>query len=213
MTIKQSFVSLLSGGLDSPVACALMVKLGFIPIFLTFSTSRKNSLIFKRKITAIIKKICINYEKSTQLYYVEFDQFLGYVSSVCQRKLTCLMCKRTMIRIAKEIGKIENTRYIVTGDILGEQASQTLDNLFSYNSLIDDFVLIRPLIGFNKDEVVKLNKNFGLYQLCSQKIGECRFNPQYPETHARMDEIRIASSIIRDYNLKALLNEAEIIRV
>ena len=63
-----------------------------------------------------------------------------------------------MIRIAKEIGKIEGTNIIVTGDILGEQASQTLDNLYAYNNLLEDFIILRPLIGKNKLEIIKMNE-------------------------------------------------------
>jgi thiamine biosynthesis protein ThiI len=94
-----------------------------------------------------------------------------------------------MLRIAKQIGKKEDTNIIVTGDILGEQASQTLDNLYSYNDVIQDTIMLRPLIGCDKQEVININKQIGLYNTTSIASAGCNFNPQYPETHAKLFEV------------------------
>jgi len=85
---------------------------------------------------------------------------------------------------------------IITGDILGEQASQTLDNLYSYNNLLKNNIILRPLIGRDKLEVINLNKKIGLYDLSLDGSAGCQFNPQYPETHAKIDQIHEAETFI-----------------
>ena len=117
-----------------------------------------------------------------------------------------------MIRIAKEIGKIEKTNIIVTGDILGEQASQTLDNLFAYNDLLENFVLLRPLIGQDKLDIIKLNEKIGLYEITSQGSAGCQYNPQFPETHAKPNEIKGEELLINyDDLIKKSIEKAEIL--
>jgi thiamine biosynthesis protein ThiI len=189
------FISLLSGGLDSPVAAYLMIKKGFQPIFLSFLTSDDADHSMRNKIIAIIQKLALCTNFKAKLYLINHDPNLELLKRNCERKLTCVLCKRLMIRFAKHIGKIENTTYIVTGDILGEQASQTLGNLYIYNDLVKDIIILRPLISFNKFNVIKLNKNIGLYEICSQKSASCQYNPQYPETNAKVFEVHKEESL------------------
>ena len=92
----------------------------------------------KKKVIEVSSKLKEITNSKIKLYLINHDPNLDTFKSSCERKLTCILCKRLMIRIAKEVGKIENTNIIVTGDILGEQASQTLDNIFAYNNLLKD---------------------------------------------------------------------------
>ena len=204
----KKFVSLISGGLDSPVAAYLMIKKGFIPIFLSFLTSDDENHSLKEKTIRIIQILRKFVNKSIKLYLVPHDPILEQIKKNGERKLTCVLCKRTMIRVAKLIGSREKTNIIVTGDILGEQASQTLDNLFSYNNILKDYILLRPLIGFDKLEVIKIIEKIGLYEICSQTSASCQHNPQYPETHAKIEEVNIAENQVELENLieQSLLN-------
>ncbi len=186
----KKFISLISGGLDSPVASYLFMRKRYNPIFLSFLTSDDLDLTMKKKVLSIIKQLIDTTKLRAKLYVINHDPNLITFKNNCERKLTCVLCKRLMIRIAIQIGKIEGTNLIVTGDILGEQASQTLDNLFAYNDLIKETVLLRPLIGFDKLEVIKINESINLFKLCSQKSASCTFNPQYPETYAKCVEVQ-----------------------
>jgi len=207
----KKIVSLLSGGLDSPVALYLMIKKGFEPICLTFLTSDDIEHSMKEKVISIVQSLSKTTEKKIKLYIINHDSNLDSFKEKCDRKLTCVLCKRLMIRIAKEIGKNEGTNLIVTGDILGEQASQTLDNLFSYNEIIKDSIILRPLIGLNKLDVIKINEEIGVYETCSQKSAGCQYNPQFPETHAKINEISNAESRIKIKELiHQSLNNAEL---
>jgi len=187
-TIRK-FISLLSGGLDSPIAAYVMIKRGFTPTFLTFLTSDDYEDSLKKKVIKIVNILTTFTDNKLKIYFINHDNNLEGFKQACDRKLTCVLCKRLMIRIAKQLGKLEGTNIIVTGDILGEQASQTLDNLFSYNNIIQDFILLRPLIGCDKQEVININKQIGLYNTSSESSAGCQFNPQYPETHAKLFEV------------------------
>jgi thiamine biosynthesis protein ThiI len=201
----KKFISLLSGGLDSPVAAFLMIKKGFHPIFLSFLTSDDENLSLKVKIIQVVEflKKFMNYK--IKLYLIEHDQNLDYIKNNCERKLTCILCKRLMIRIAIKIAEFEKTSLIVTGDILGEQASQTLDNLYVYNDLLQHHILIRPLISWEKLDVINLSKKIGLYEISSKKSATCQYNPQYPETHAKFNEIYM---IERSKNFDLLIEKS-----
>jgi len=185
----RKFISLLSGGLDSPIAAYVMIKKGFTPTFLTFLTSDDYEDSLKKKVINVVKILTTFTNDKLKIYFINHDNNLEGFKQACDRKLTCVLCKRLMIRIAKQLGKLEGINIIVTGDILGEQASQTLDNLYSYNNIIQDFILLRPLIGCDKQEVINLNKQIGLYNTSSESSAGCQFNPQYPETHAKLFEV------------------------
>jgi len=179
-----------------------MIKRGYQPVFLTFLTSDDDDQTLKKKVMKIVQTLS-KFTKTSKIYFINHDNNLDTFKENCERKLTCILCKRLMIRIAKEIGKIEKTNLIVTGDILGEQASQTLDNLFAYNDLLKNFILLRPLIGQDKLDIIKLNEKIGLFEITSQSSAGCLYNPQYPETHARRNEINKEESRL---NLNDLIN-------
>jgi thiamine biosynthesis protein ThiI len=213
MTVNK-FISLISGGFDSPLAAALMIKRGFIPIFLSFLTSDDKMHSMKNKVIKIIKKLKSLTKNPIKVYLIDFDNTLNVLKKNCQRKLTCVLCKRLMLRIARVIGLRENTNIIVTGDILGEQASQTLDNLFSYNDIAKDFVILRPLITYDKKEVIEAIRELGLYDLISQPSATCLFNPQYPETHAKLKEVLLSENKISLEDLiKRSIKNAEILNL
>ena len=185
----RKFVSLLSGGLDSPIAAYLMIKRGFTPVFLSFLTSDDYKYSMKKKVIKIVKTLSKFTKDDVKIYFINHDNNLDIFKEFCDRKLTCVLCKRLMLRLAKKLGELVHTNIIVTGDILGEQASQTLDNLFAYNNIISGCVMLRPLIGCDKQEVIDLNKRIGTYNASSEPSAGCNFNPQYPETHAKLDEV------------------------
>ena len=200
MTSKK-FISLLSSGFDSPLAAALMIKRQFIPVFLSFLTSDDEVHSMKNKIIRIIKKLKNLTSNQLKVYFIDFDDNLNVLKNNCDRKLTCVLCKRLMFRIARNLAIKEKTNLIVTGDILGEQASQTLDNLYSYNEIAKDIVILRPLIAYDKNDVIRDIRELGLYEIISQPSAACAFNPQYPETHAKLEEVIFSEKKIKITNL------------
>jgi len=209
----RKFISLLSGGLDSPIAAYAMIKRGFTPIFLSFLTSDDYEESMKKKVKEIVKILSTFTDDKLKIYFINHDNNLEGFKQNCDRKLTCILCKRLMLRIAKQLGKIEDVNIIVTGDILGEQASQTLDNLYSYNDVIRDTIMLRPLIGCDKQEVININKQIGLYNTTSIASAGCNFNPQYPETHAKLFEVENSESKVNITKLvENSIRNAEILK-
>ena len=189
-----------------------MIKKGYTPIFLTFLTSDDKEHTLKKKVIKIVQTLAKFARTQVKIYFINHDPNLDIFKKRCERKLTCILCKRLMVRIAKEIGKIEKTNIIITGDILGEQASQTLDNLYAYNDLLKNFILLRPLIGRDKLDIIKLNEKIGLYEITSQSSAGCQYNPQYPETHAKLNEIN-GEELNINYNeiIKKSIEKADVL--
>ena len=211
--MTKKFISLLSGGLDSPIAAYLMIRRGFTPVFLSFLTSDDQEESMKKKVINMVKILSNFTVEQLKIYFINHDSNLEGFKQLCDRKLTCILCKRLMLRIAQHLGKLEDTNIIVTGDILGEQASQTLDNLYSYNNIIQDFILLRPLIGCDKQEVIDINKKIGLYEISSEVSAGCKFNPQYPETHAKLFEVEDSELKVNIPNLvEKSINTAELFK-
>jgi thiamine biosynthesis protein ThiI len=102
---------------------------------------------------------------------------------------TCLLCRMQMFIKAELYAHQVGADIIVTGEILGEQASQTLDNLPIVISKVE-MPTFRPLIGYNKEEVVQLSKKWGFYDLSIQPGGCCNINPKYPETKGRLEVVK-----------------------
>ena len=87
-----------------------------------------------------------------------------------------------------------------------------LDNLFAYNDILKGAILLRPLIGRDKLDIIRLNEKIGLYGLTSKSSAGCKHNPQYPETHAKPNELKLAESRVDiDDLIKESLSNAEVL--
>ena len=95
-----------------------------------------------------------------------------------------------MFRVASEIGRRESGDCIVTGDVVGQKASQTLHNLFVTDSTADGLPIVRPLVGMNKEEIERIAKTIGTFELStSPGVAACGIPTRKPRTHSRSDEI------------------------
>lgn len=212
--MTPKIISLLSDGIDSPVAAYLMMKKGFVPVFLTFITTKFQQEQMENKIHKIAQRLRHFSNKELKLYIVPFTANLTQIIKNCPRKLTCILCKRLMYRIAIQLADKEGTNFILTGDILGEQASQTLSNLRSYQSIFRNHIKVSPLIGLNKMDVTEINKEIGVYEICAEKLESCQFYPQYPETNVKLSELQHAEELLNWDNLVDItIERAKIIKI
>ncbi|TXT63550.1 MAG: hypothetical protein BAJALOKI3v1_350023 [Promethearchaeota archaeon] len=211
--LNKKVISLLSDGFDSPVAAYLMMKQGFLPVFLTFLTTVQEEADMREKIGNVLNKLSKFSQTELKAYLIPYTSNLEIFKNRCSRKLTCILCKRMMLRVACQIADKETTRLILTGDILGEQASQTLSNLYSYNAILKNYIKLMPLIGLNKMDVININKSIGLYSISSNKINSCQYYPQYPETNVKKKEIKRAENKINlSQILENTLKSAQILK-
>jgi thiamine biosynthesis protein ThiI len=185
-------VCLLSGGIDSPVAAQIAVNNGIQPFFLHYHNFPFNSIGTLEKVVSLCNIFSQkNPEISSSLAIIPHGKSQETILNSLEGKeirKTCLFCRIQMFIKAEIYASRIKADVIITGEILGEQASQTLDNLTIVNSRIQ-MIVLRPLLGYNKEEVVQLSKKWGYYTTSILPGGCCSINPKYPETRGRLGNI------------------------
>jgi len=202
-------VCLLSGGIDSPVAARLMMKRGCHVVALyadnwPYVASKKKSA----KRTVDVLKVLQSWSAGWKIPAFSFahgknlKRFLE--SKAAPRKFVCLLCKRMMYRVANELANEWKAKAIVTGETLGEVASQTLDNLVVLDEA-SELPVFRPLIGNDKQENIELAKRIGTYEKSISIKSLCKAVPAAPRTRGKISEIK---SIESRLPMKKLLRES-----
>lgn len=188
---QSKVLCLLSGGIDSAVACWLAMKRGcpIIPIYLdntpfTDETTTAKALDVAKKLF----EWSIGFPR--KVYVVPHGKNLETFVKQGPRKLTCILCKRMMYRIAERIAEIEKAEGIVTGEAIGEQASQTLHNLRVLNEAAARYPIHRPLLGFDKGETEGLARKIGTFEISARKAKGCSAAPNKPSTKAKLEIVR-----------------------
>jgi len=191
---QGKMVSLVSGGIDSPVATWLLMKRGveIIPVYCNndpFNDDRAR----QRTMDCIsqLQKWCPGHP--FKIYEVPNGHNLRKFIDQCDSKKTCVLCKRTMYRIAFEIMKIENASGVITGSSLGQVASQTSENMYAEACGLG-VPLYHPLIGLDKSEIIDIARRIGTYDISIQPAGECRAVPINPEVKAKFDSLIVEES-------------------
>jgi len=188
---QGSMVVLMSGGLDSPVAAWLMMKRGvtIIPVYCNNTPYAENAAR-ERAFDCIrqLQKWAPGHQFTT--YEIPHGPNLQSFIEICNRKNTCLLCKRMMYREAYEVMKKERASGIVTGSSLGQVASQTAANMHAeiYQLAIP---IYHPLIAFDKTEIMDIARKIGTYDISSRSAGSCAAVPERPEIGANYDLIML----------------------
>ena len=187
-------VCLVSGGIDSPVAAWLITKKGLTPIFAYFDNTPFTDETTQERAMETMKKLRQHAsKKSIKLYVVPHGGDLTDILRNCPRNLTCVLCRRMMYRIAEKIAVKEGAQAIVTGEIIGEHASQTLRNLLvESETLSKQVTVLRPLIGMNKTEVESRAREIGTFDASTKPASCCSGPPSKPRTRARLEEVHEA---------------------
>ncbi|MBN2459158.1 7-cyano-7-deazaguanine synthase [Candidatus Woesearchaeota archaeon] len=165
---------LLSSGIDSPVAGAMMIEKGVEVIALHLRMH--NSEAEDKKVVDLAKKINVKH-----LFFASIIQAHDAYQEKCNPRYTCIFCKKTMLRVAEKLAEKEKCDFIITGENMGQVASQTLDNMAVIIPAVKMMVL-QPLLSFDKNDTVKLAKKFSTYELSIQKSPGCPYLPQHPAT-------------------------------
>jgi len=189
---------LLSGGIDSPVAGHLMLQEGVEIVAVHLDARPHSDDAGFAKAKSLASKLGV------KLIVVPNAAFHEAVSKNCKAKLHCILCKRFMYRVAEALASREGAQYVVTGESLGQVASQTLANLGVLSQAIETPVL-RPLIGFDKEDAIAIGREIGTFELSSAKAVGCPFVPHEPSTKARLNEILSEESKI---DIRAFVDDA-----
>jgi tRNA uracil 4-sulfurtransferase len=185
-------VTLLSSGFDSPVATWMLGRRGAICVPIHFS-GRPMVSDTSEWLTQDIVKALAPSGVVGRLYVVPFGARQREISLAVDQKLRIITYRRVMFSVAERIARIEGAEALVTGESLGQVASQTLENIAAVDETVSMPVL-RPLIGSDKQEIIERAQQIGTYDISCQTAPDCctLFMPRRPETHAKRDEVHEA---------------------
>ncbi|MBI0582739.1 MAG: 7-cyano-7-deazaguanine synthase [Methanomassiliicoccus sp.] len=176
-------VCLLSGGIDSPVAAYVMGRNGADLVLLHMDNRPYADNSGVNKAVQLASRVEEELGRPVQLYAAPHGVSQLLISKRCQRNLQCVLCKRTMLKVARNLAQSIGADAVVTGESLGQVASQTLYNIVSEQSGLD-FPVLRPLIGLDKLEIEHMAKEIGTYEISIQKGSPCTIVPYRPATMA-----------------------------
>ena len=173
-------VVLLSGGIDSPVAAFYAMKRGLLPVYVHFHTFPENDEALKSKIPKLVG-VLSGYSNGAKVYYMPAHQFQAAVMKI-PTKYELVVYKRFMYKVAERIAKLEGADAIVTGESIGQVASQTIDNMLASQGTVKPLIL-RPLSGFDKEEIIAKARELGTYDLSIQEYRDvCSIKIKRPAT-------------------------------
>lgn len=205
-------VTLLSSGIDSPVATWLLARRGAVPVPVHFSGRPQTADTSEYLCQDIIQTLapCVQVGR---LYVIPFGDCQREISIACPSDLRVIMYRRVMYAVAERIAQLEGAKALVTGESLGQVASQTLENIMAVNEVVD-IPVFRPLIGSDKQEIIARAEQIGTYDISTQTAPDCctLFMPRRPETHAKLDEVHAAWEMFdHEAMIQQLVDAAEYI--
>ena len=183
--VNGKVVGLLSAGIDSPVASILAMKRGASVILVHFHSvpiTNEDSIEKVKKLIEVLKR----YQSRIHLYLVSLAPIQKEILVKTKEKFRILLYRRVMLRIAEIIAKKEKAKALITGESLGQVASQTLGNIAAIES-VSAIPVLRPLIGMDKQEIMDLAKQYGTYDISILPDQDCcsLFVPKNPATNAK----------------------------
>jgi tRNA uracil 4-sulfurtransferase len=192
-------LSLISGGIDSPVASYLMMKRGCTINFVHFHSHPYLSKASWEKAEDLVEHLTQHQFKS-RLYLVPFGEIQRRIVLTVPPPLRVVLYRRFMLRIAEELALKEGAKALVTGESLGQVASQTLDNIATIQEATH-LPILRPLIGHDKEDIIAEARAIETYPISIQPDQDCcrLFVPPHPSVRARLEEVRKAEGQMDTY--------------
>ena len=198
-------VTLLSGGIDSPVSSYMIAKRGVRLIPVHFFSFPYTSQQAKEKVVELAR-ILTRYCGKMTLEVVPFTHIQEEIRDQCPEEYFTLIMRRFMMRIAERIANEWNAKAIVTGENLGQVASQTMEAMASTQAVLD-LPVLQPLIGMDKEEIVQMSRKIGTFDTSILPYEDCCtvFTPRHPRTRPKVAEVAAAESAL---DVDALVEEA-----
>lgn len=205
---------LLSGGIDSPVAGWMIAKRGVQLSAVHFHSFPYTSDRAKEKVldlARILSKYCCG----VRVYVVPFTEIQMAIHEKCPSDYTTLIMRRYMMRIAEKCAQMEKSGALITGESIGQVASQTMEALNATNAVVH-MPVFRPVIGFDKSEITEIAVKIGTYETSILPYEDCCtvFTPRHPATHPRMETILKGEACLdSDGLIERAMNGIEIVEV
>ncbi|MFZ5365141.1 MAG: tRNA uracil 4-sulfurtransferase ThiI [Patescibacteria group bacterium] len=182
-------ICMMSGGIDSPVAAYMMMKRGAQVLLFHAQNKTIVSKQAQDKIEKLAAKLS-EYQRPIKLYTVPFADIQKQIIANTESSYRMIVYRRFMHRLAEEIRKKEKAKALVTGDNLGQVASQTLENMILISQASDSLIL-RPIIGMNKQETVDLAEKIGTYEISILPYADCcsYLVAKHPQTRGKLENV------------------------
>ena len=205
-------VVLLSGGIDSPVAAWKMIKRGCTPVFVHFHSFPYTNKESQEKAKQIVQLLC-HYALQAKIYLVPFAEVQRHIMVDTPLDTRVILYRRYMLRLAEQIARREKARVLVTGDSVGQVASQTIENIDVISRAVS-MPTLRPLVGDDKIEIIEIARQIGTYEISIQPDQDCcsLFVPKHPETKANLAEIEKSEAQLNAGDaMNAAMESAEVL--
>lgn len=185
---------LLSGGIDSPVAAYRLMRRGCRVHYIHFHSVPHTTPESQEKVRRLLR-VLSRYQLESRLFLVPFAEIQREIVSYAPPSLRVILYRRFMLRIAEAVARKERVAALVTGDCLGQVASQTLENLRTISAAAT-LPIFRPLIGHDKEEIMREARAIGTYDISILADQDCcsLFVPKHPETMAGLEDAERAEA-------------------
>ena len=192
---------LLSGGIDSPVASFMMAKRGMCINFVTFHSFPFTSRQALEKIKELTDILSI-YTGKTRLYSMNILKIQEAINSKTKKELATILTRRVMMRLAERLSETMNYQALITGESLGQVASQTMGGLTCTNASMERLPVFRPLIGMDKTEIIDVAKEIGTYEKSIEPFEDSCviFAPKHPVTNPKLEDVLAEEAKIENYD-------------
>lgn len=201
---------LISGGIDSPVAAWTMAKRGLRLKAIHFASPPYTSPRAELKVKTLLSKVA-RYSGTINLAIVPFTEIQDEIAKNCPEDYFTLIMRRMMMRISEKIARSSNSLALITGESLGQVASQTLPALVTTDSVVNMPVL-RPLIGMDKEEIITISRKIDAFETSILPYEDCCtvFTPKHPKTRPSLESCEEAEKNLNiDYLIEKAISETE----
>ena len=181
---------LISGGIDSPVAGYMMAKRGMQVDYLHFHSYPHTNELAKEKVISLAKQLT-KFTNTHRLTTVSVTKIQEEIHSKCAPELNVTLLRRFMFRLAERLAKKRGAQCLITGESLGQVASQTIEGMTSSNAVVT-LPVLRPLVAFDKDEIIEISRNIGTYEISVEPYEDCCtvFLPDFPAIRPKLSFIK-----------------------
>ena len=181
---------LISGGIDSPVAGHMIAKRGMSLDCVHFHSYPYTNMQAKEKVIDLAK-VLSEYACGMNLHVIKVTHIQEEIHKKCNGEYIVPLLRRFMMRIAGKIAESCGAQCIITGESLGQVASQTIEGMTSSNAVIERLPVLRPLCGFDKNEIIERSKDIGTYDISILPYEDCCtvFLPKHPVTRPKMEDV------------------------
>jgi thiamine biosynthesis protein ThiI len=184
----MKLVSLISGGIDSPVATHMMIERGAEIIAIHFDNRPFTDDGQFEKTRALVNHVEKTNNVTIKTWVVPHKESHVTFAKHCKRNLHCVLCRRMMLRVSEQVAEREGADALLTGESLGQVASQTLRNIRTESQAVS-IPILRPLIGLDKLEIEEIAKRIGTYEISILPGMCCSIVPKKPSTYSRLDTV------------------------